>query len=223
MARSSSEMAGMLGGIGRLKELRQRLFVVVLVLMIFRFGTFIPVPGINPIALIDLMDMSSGTIVDMFNMFSGGALGRFSIFALGVMPYISAAIIIQLMSHALPQLQQLRKEGESGRRKITQYTRYFTVLLALFQSFGVAMALQSQSAGAGLPVVIVPGAGFIIAAVITLTSGTVFLMWLGEQVTERGIGNGISILISAGIIDRKSTRLNSSHVAISYAVFCLKK
>ncbi|HLS05492.1 MAG TPA: preprotein translocase subunit SecY [Wenzhouxiangella sp.] len=200
MARSSSEMAGMLGGIGRLKELRQRLFVVVLVLMIFRFGTFIPVPGINPIALIDLMDMSSGTIVDMFNMFSGGALGRFSIFALGVMPYISAAIIIQLMSHALPQLQQLRKEGESGRRKITQYTRYFTVLLALFQSFGVAMALQSQSAGAGLPVVIVPGAGFIIAAVITLTSGTVFLMWLGEQVTERGIGNGISILISAGII-----------------------
>ncbi|HLR87257.1 MAG TPA: preprotein translocase subunit SecY [Wenzhouxiangella sp.] len=200
MARNPSEMAGMLGGIGRLKELRQRLFVVVLVLMIFRFGTFIPVPGINPIALIDLMDMSSGTIVDMFNMFSGGALGRFSIFALGVMPYISAAIIIQLMSHALPQLQQLRKEGESGRRKITQYTRYFTVLLALFQSFGVAMALQSQSAGAGLPVVIVPGAGFIIAAVITLTSGTVFLMWLGEQVTERGIGNGISILISAGII-----------------------
>lgn len=200
MARNPSEMAGMLGGIGRLKELRQRLFVVVLVLMIFRFGTFIPVPGINPIALIDLMDMSSGTIVDMFNMFSGGALGRFSIFALGVMPYISAAIIIQLMSHALPQLQQLRKEGESGRRKITQYTRYFTVMLALFQSFGVAMALQSQSAGAGLPVVIVPGAGFIIAAVITLTSGTVFLMWLGEQVTERGIGNGISILISAGII-----------------------
>ncbi len=200
MARNPSEMAGMLGGIGRLKELRQRLFVVLVALLIFRFGTFIPVPGINPIALVELMDMSSGTIVDVFNMFSGGALGRFSIFALGVMPYISAAIIIQLMSHAIPQLQQLRKEGESGRRKITQYTRYFTVVLASFQSFGVAMALQSQSAGSNLPVVISPGPGFVMAAVITLTAGTVFLMWLGEQITERGIGNGISILIFAGIV-----------------------
>lgn len=200
MASNTSEMAGMLGGIGRLKELRQRLFVVLVALLIFRFGTFIPVPGINPIALVELMDMSSGTIVDVFNMFSGGALGRFSIFALGVMPYISAAIIIQLMSHAIPQLQQLRKEGESGRRKITQYTRYFTVVLAAFQSFGVAVALQSQSAGADLPVVISPGPGFVLAAVITLTAGTVFLMWLGEQITERGIGNGISILIFAGIV-----------------------
>ncbi len=193
-------MTGMLGGIGRLKELRQRLFVVLVALLIFRFGTFIPVPGINPVALVELMDMSSGTIVDVFNMFSGGALGRFSIFALGVMPYISAAIIMQLMSLAIPQLQQLRKEGESGRRKITQYTRYFTVVLASFQSFGVAVALQSQSAGADLPVVIAPGAGFVLAAVITLTAGTVFLMWLGEQITERGIGNGISILIFAGIV-----------------------
>ncbi|WP_376689899.1 preprotein translocase subunit SecY [Wenzhouxiangella sp. EGI_FJ10409] len=200
MASNPSEMAGMLGGIGRLKELRQRLFVVLVALLIFRFGTFIPVPGINPIALVELMDMSSGTIVDVFNMFSGGALGRFSIFALGVMPYISAAIIIQLMSHAIPQLQQLRKEGESGRRKITQYTRYFTVVLAAFQSFGVAIALQNQSAGADLPVVISPGPGFVLAAVITLTAGTVFLMWLGEQITERGIGNGISILIFAGIV-----------------------
>jgi preprotein translocase subunit SecY len=200
MARNASDMAGMLGGIGRLKELRQRLMVVLVALLVFRFGTFIPVPGINPIALVELMDMTSGTIVDVFNMFSGGALGRFSIFALGVMPYISAAIIIQLMSHAIPQLQQLRKEGESGRRKITQYTRYFTVVLAAFQSFGVAMALQSQSAGADLPVVIAPGPGFVMAAVITLTAGTVFLMWLGEQITERGIGNGISILIFAGIV-----------------------
>jgi preprotein translocase subunit SecY len=136
----------------------------------------------------------------MFNMFSGGALGRFSIFALGVMPYISAAIIMQLMSHAVPQLQALRKEGESGRRKITQYTRYFTVVLAAFQSFGVAIALQSQSAGADLPVVINPGPGFLLSAVVTLTAGTVFLMWLGEQITERGIGNGISILIFAGIV-----------------------
>jgi preprotein translocase subunit SecY len=193
-------MAGALGGIGRLKELRQRLLLVVIALMVFRFGTFIPVPGINPITLVSLMDQTSGTIVDMFNMFSGGALGRFSIFALGVMPYISAAIIMQLMSHAVPQLQALRKEGESGRRKITQYTRYFTVVLAAFQSFGVAIALQSQSAGADLPVVINPGPGFLLSAVVTLTAGTVFLMWLGEQITERGIGNGISILIFAGIV-----------------------
>ncbi len=181
-------------------ELRNRLLVVLIALAVFRLGTFIPVPGINPQALLQLMDQQRGTIVDMFNMFSGGALGRFSIFALGIMPYISAAIIMQLMSHAVPQLQQLRKEGEAGRRKITQYTRYFTVVLALFQSFGVAAALQSQSAGAGLPVVIIPGPGFLLSAVVTLTAGTVFLMWLGEQVTERGIGNGISIIIFAGIV-----------------------
>jgi preprotein translocase subunit SecY len=137
----------MLGSMGRLTELRNRLLVVLVALAVFRLGTFIPVPGINPEALLQLMDQQRGTIVDMFNMFSGGALGRFSIFALGIMPYISAAIIMQLMSHAVPQLQQLRKEGEAGRRKITQYTRYFTVVLALFQSFGVAAALQSQSAG----------------------------------------------------------------------------
>jgi preprotein translocase subunit SecY len=185
---------------GRMTELRNRLLVVLIALAVFRLGTFIPVPGINPQALLQLMDQQRGTIVDMFNMFSGGALGRFSIFALGIMPYISAAIIMQLMSHAVPQLQQLRKEGEAGRRKITQYTRYFTVVLALFQSFGVAAALQSQSAGAGLPVVIIPGPGFLLSAVVTLTAGTVFLMWLGEQVTERGIGNGISIIIFAGIV-----------------------
>jgi preprotein translocase subunit SecY len=210
MASSGSDMAGMLGGIGRLKELRQRLFLVLVALLVFRFGTFIPVPGINPAALVELMDMQSGTIVDIFNMFSGGALGRFSIFALGVMPYISAAIIMQLMSHAIPQLQQLRKEGESGRRKITQYTRYFTVVLAAFQSLGVAMALQNQGAGAGLPVVISPGPGFVLAAVVTLTAGTVFLMWLGEQITERGIGNGISILIFAGIVAELPSAVGST-------------
>ncbi|MBS3743887.1 MAG: preprotein translocase subunit SecY [Wenzhouxiangellaceae bacterium] len=200
MASGSSQVAGMLGSMGRMTELRNRLLVVLIALAVFRLGTFIPVPGINPQALLQLMDQQRGTIVDMFNMFSGGALGRFSIFALGIMPYISAAIIMQLMSHAVPQLQQLRKEGEAGRRKITQYTRYFTVVLALFQSFGVAAALQSQSAGAGLPVVIIPGPGFLLSAVVTLTAGTVFLMWLGEQVTERGIGNGISIIIFAGIV-----------------------
>jgi len=200
MASGPSQVAGMLGSMGRLTELRNRLLFVLVALAVFRLGTFIPVPGINPQALLQLMDQQRGTIVDMFNMFSGGALGRFSIFALGIMPYISAAIIMQLVSHAVPQLQQLRKEGEAGRRKITQYTRYFTVVLALFQSFGVAAALQSQSAGAGLPVVIIPGPGFLFSAVVTLTSGTVFLMWLGEQVTERGIGNGISIIIFAGIV-----------------------
>lgn len=200
MASNASQVAGMLGSMGRMTELRNRLLFVLAALAVFRLGTFIPVPGINPDALLQLMDQQRGTIVDMFNMFSGGALGRFSIFALGIMPYISAAIIIQLMSHAVPQLEQLRKEGESGRRKITQYTRYFTVVLALFQSFGVAAALQTQSAGAGLPVVVIAGPGFLFSAVVTLTAGTVFLMWLGEQVTERGIGNGISIIIFAGIV-----------------------
>ncbi len=228
MARSASDMAGALGGIGRLKELRQRLMLVVLALMVFRFGTFIPVPGINPVALVELMDATSGTIVDMFNMFSGGALGRFSIFALGVMPYISAAIIMQLMSHAVPQLQALRKEGESGRRKITQYTRYFTVVLAAFQAFGVTMALQSQSAGSDLPVVINPGPGFLLAGVVTLTAGTVFLMWLGEQITERGIGNGISILIFAGIVAELPRAIgstlelvNTGQLGVATALFLL--
>ncbi len=200
MASGPSQMAGMLGGMGRLTELRNRLLFVLGALAVYRLGTFIPVPGINPDALVQLMDQQRGTIVDVFNMFSGGALGRFSIFALGIMPYISAAIIMQLMSHAIPQLQQLRKEGEAGRRKITQYTRYFTVVLALFQSFGVAAALQSQSAGQGLAVVMTPGPSFLFAAIVTLTAGTVFLMWLGEQITERGIGNGISIIIFASIV-----------------------
>ncbi len=226
MGASSSDMAGMLGGIGRMTELRQRLSVVLIALLVFRLGTFIPVPGINPVALVELMDLSRGTIVDIFNMFSGGALGRFSIFALGVMPYISASIIMQLMSHAIPQLQALRKEGESGRRKITQYTRYFTVVLAVFQSLGVAVALQSQSAGAQLPVVFAPGPGFILAAVVTLTAGTIFLMWLGEQITERGIGNGISILIFAGIVAELPSAVgstlelvNTGQLAITTATF----
>ncbi|NDY96407.1 preprotein translocase subunit SecY [Wenzhouxiangella limi] len=228
MSANASQMAGMLGGLGRMKELRQRLLLVLIALLVYRLGTFIPVPGINPLALIELMDMQRGTIVDMFNMFTGGALGRFSIFALGVMPYISAAIIMQLMSHAIPQLQALRKEGEAGRRKITQYTRYFTVVLAMFQSFGVAMALQNQGAGAGLPVVIAPGPGFVLAAVVTLTAGTVFLMWLGEQITERGIGNGISIIIFAGIVAELPSAVgstlelvNTGQLGITTATFLL--
>jgi preprotein translocase subunit SecY len=180
-------------------ELKQRLLFVLGALVVFRIGSFIPVPGIDPLALAALFDQQRGTILDMFNMFSGGALGRFSVFAIGVMPYISASIIIQLLSHVEPRLKELRKEGESGRRKITRMTRYATVALATFQALGVAIALEGQSAAGG-GVVLEPGWGFRITAVATLVTGTVFLMWLGEQVSERGIGNGISILIFAGIV-----------------------
>jgi len=192
-------MAGSLGGIGKLTELRQRLVFVLLALVVYRIGTFIPVPGINPVAMAQFFDQHSGTILDMFNMFSGGALERLSIFALGVMPYISAAIIMQLLSATVPSLQQLKKEGEAGRRKITQYTRYGTVALALFQSIGIAIALNGQQIG-GMSMAIAPGPGFIFTTVVTLVMGTMFLMWLGEQITERGIGNGISIIIFAGIV-----------------------
>jgi len=195
MTRSPSQMAETLSGLGRLTELRQRLLFVFVALVIYRIGTFIPVPGVNPQALLQFMNSQQGTIVDVFNLFTGGALERFSLFALGVMPYISASIIMQLMSSAIPQLQQLKKEGSSGRQKITQYTRNFTVILAAIQAGGVAFALQGQSA-----VVVQPGFGFLFTAMVTLTAGTVFLMWLGEQITERGVGNGISLIIFAGIV-----------------------
>ncbi|RMD80811.1 MAG: preprotein translocase subunit SecY [Gammaproteobacteria bacterium] len=185
--------------ITRWTEIKRRLLFVLGALVVFRIGAVIPVPGINPSALEALFQQQQGTIIDMFNMFSGGALKRVAIFALGVMPYISASIILQLLSVVVPKLEQLRKEGESGRRKITQYTRYFTVFLAAFQAIGVAVALQRQEVG-GVSVVIQPGIGFVFTAVVTLVTGTVFLMWLGEQVTERGIGNGISLLIFSGIV-----------------------
>jgi preprotein translocase subunit SecY len=192
--------AGALGGMAKFTELRQRLLFVLGALIVYRLGTFIPVPGVDPDAMLRLMESQSGTIVDMFNMFSGGALERFSLFALSVIPYISASIIVQLCSQVFPSLQALRKEGESGRRKLTQYTRYGTVFLAAFQAAGVAFALQSQGAGSGIPVVYAPGMGFVLTAIVSLTAGTMFLMWLGEQVTERGVGNGISIIIFAGIV-----------------------
>jgi len=195
MARSPSQMAETLSGLGRLTELRQRLLFVFAALIIYRIGTFIPVPGVNPQALLQFMNSQQGTIVDVFNLFTGGALERFSLFALGVMPYISASIIMQLMSSAVPQLQQLKKEGSSGRQKITQYTRNFTVILAAVQAGGVAFALQGQSS-----VVLAPGFGFLFTAIVSLTAGTIFLMWLGEQITERGVGNGISLIIFAGIV-----------------------
>ncbi len=199
MSASNPAIAGGASGLGKLKELRQRLMFLLIALFIYRIATHIPVPGINPVALADLFQQQKGTILDMFNMFSGGALSRFSVVALGIMPYISASIIMQLLSVVEPKLKQLKKEGEAGRRKITQYTRYGTVVLATFQAFGVAVALEGQQA-AGLAVVMDPGIGFRVVAISTLVTGTMFLMWLGEQITERGIGNGISMIIFAGIV-----------------------
>jgi len=175
-------------------DLRRRLVFLLLALVVYRIGTHIPVPGIDPNQLQQLFNGQQGGILSLFNMFSGGALSRFSIFALGIMPYISASIIMQLMTYVVPSLEALKKEGEAGRRKITQYTRYGTLGLALFQSLGIAVALESS---AGL--VNAPGMGFRVTAMVSLTAGTLFLMWLGEQITERGLGNGISIIIFAGI------------------------
>jgi preprotein translocase subunit SecY len=180
-------------------DLRSKIFFVLGAIIVYRLGTHIPVPSIDPVALAAMFEQQKGTILDMFNMFSGGALERLSIFALGIMPYISASIIMQLLTVVSPTLEQLKKEGEQGRRKITQYTRYGTVVLATFQGLGVAIALESQNVN-GMSVVIDPGLMFKITAVITLVTGTVFLMWLGEQITERGIGNGISLIIFAGIV-----------------------
>ncbi|MET0984093.1 MAG: preprotein translocase subunit SecY [Steroidobacteraceae bacterium] len=178
----------------RFAELRQRLFFLLGALIVYRIGTFIPVPGIDPIALARFFESQEGTILSMFNMFSGGALERLSIFALGVMPYISASIIIQMMAVVVPQLTAIKKEGESGRRKLTQYTRYGTVLLAAVQGLSAAVAFQNQN------VVIHAGPQFLFTATITLVAGTMFVMWLGEQITERGLGNGISMIILSSIV-----------------------
>ena len=175
-------------------DLKKRLWFLLGALIVYRIGAHVPVPGIDPVQLEELFNSQQGGILDMFNMFSGGALSRFTIFALGIMPYISASIIMQLLTVVVPHLEQLKKEGESGRRKITQYTRYGTLVLATFQGLGIAVALESQ---AGL--VIDPGVMFRFTTVITLVTGTIFLMWLGEQITERGGGNGISLIIFAGI------------------------
>lgn len=184
---------------GGFSELNARLLFVFGAFVVYRVGAHIPVPGIDPKALQVMFEQQSGSILDMFNMFSGGALMRLSLFALGIMPYISASIIMQLMTVVVPAMEQLKKEGESGRKRISQYTRYGTVVLATFQAIGISLALQNQTAG-GLSVVLSPGISFIVVTTITLVTGTVFLMWLGEQVTERGIGNGISLIIFAGIV-----------------------
>jgi len=188
-----------MGGLGKSAELRSRLLFVLLALVIYRAGAHITIPGVDPAVMATLFEQQQGSVLDMFNMFSGGALGRMSIFALGVMPYITASIIMQLMTHVVPTLEQLRKEGESGRRQITKYTRYLTLALCTFQAAGVGVALQGQQIG-GQPLVYVPGAIFMFTTIVTLATGVMFLMWLGEQVTERGVGNGISVLIFAAIV-----------------------
>ncbi len=195
-----SSLSGTAASIGQLKELRQRLFFVIGAIIVFRIGSFIPLPGIDPHVLAQLVEQQRGTILEMFNMFSGGALERLSLFALGIMPYISASIIMNLLTVTVPTLEQLKKEGgEAGRHKITQYTRYGTVGLATMQAFGISTALQAQTMGGG-SLVLNPGPGFVLTAVVTLVTGTIFLMWLGEQVTERGVGNGISLIIFSGIV-----------------------
>ena len=198
MATSAPSVKGLANEGSKFGELKRRIWFLVLALVVYRIGTYIPVPGIDPLALEQLFARNEGqgsSMVDVLVMFSGGALERLSIFALGVMPYISASIIMQILTFVVPTFQELRKEGESGRRKITKYTRYGTLGLATFQSIGVSVAMQNQTG-----VVLAPGPQFVFLAATTLVAGTMFLMWLGEQITERGIGNGISILILAGII-----------------------
>ncbi|MCX7555108.1 preprotein translocase subunit SecY [Marinicella sp. S1101] len=200
MSSRQEQVEKLLGNKKGLSELKSRILFVIGALIIYRMGTFLPVPGVNPQAMTALLDQNSGGLLDMFNMFSGGALGRYSIFALGVMPYITASIIMQILGHTVPALRELKKEGETGRRKTTQYTRYFTIILAVVQSFSITSALQGFNAAGGVPVVPNPGFGFLFTATVSLTGGTMFLMWLGEQITERGIGNGISLIIFAGIV-----------------------
>lgn len=180
---------------GKYSDLRRRLMFLLMALIVYRIGAHIPVPGIDPDQLAKLFESQQQSILGMFNLFSGGALSRFTIFALGIMPYISASIIMQLLTMVLPALEALKKEGQAGTRKITQYTRYATVFLATFQAIGIAVALQSQP-----NLVLVGGGMFMLTAVTTLVAGTMFLMWLGEQITERGLGNGISIIIFCGIV-----------------------
>ncbi len=198
MATSAPAMGG-LGGLGKSAELRSRLLFVLFALVVFRIGSHITIPGVDPHVMASIFDQQRGGILDMANMFGGGALKRMSIFALGILPYISASIIMQLMTHVIPSLEQLRKEGESGRKQITKYTRYGTLGLSTVQAVGMCIMIQGQSVGS-VPLVYTGGIGFVVTATVTLVTGTMFLMWLGEQITERGVGNGISIIIFAGIV-----------------------
>jgi preprotein translocase subunit SecY len=189
----------------KIPELKKRILFTLALLIVYRIGVHVPVPGIDTSALASFFARAEGTIFGIFNMFSGGAFERLSVFALGIMPYISASIILQLLTVVIPHLEQLKKEGEAGRKKITQYTRYSTVVLSIIQGFGISVGLESMSSPGGAPVVMIPGWAFRLMTVITLTAGTAFIMWLGEQITERGIGNGISLIIFAGIVARLPT------------------
>ena len=201
MATAADRLANNLnfGALGKATELRQRLLFTLGALIVFRLGTFLPIPGINPIALQQFFEQQSSGILGIFDTFSGGALGRMGIFALGVMPYISASIIMTLMQSSIPHLKTLREQGSKGRRKIIQYSRYLTVIIAALQGYGVAIGLESMQTAYG-NIVIDPGIFFKVTTIITLVGGTVFLMWLGEQISSRGVGNGISLIITAGIV-----------------------
>ena len=190
------------GNIFKIPELKKRILYTFALLIVYRIGVHVPTPGIDAVALASFFARAKGTLLGLFDMFSGGALERLSVFALGIMPYISASIILQLLTVVIPHLERLSKEGEQGRKKITQYTRYGTVLLSIIQGFGISIGLEQMSSPGGAPVVVNPGWEFRLMTVITLTAGTAFIMWLGEQITERGIGNGISLIIFAGIVAR---------------------
>ncbi|MBI4632865.1 MAG: preprotein translocase subunit SecY [Deltaproteobacteria bacterium] len=191
-----------LKNISKVQELQKRILFSFLLLIVYRVGSHVPTPGIDTVALAAFFEQAKGSLLGLFDMFAGGALSKLSVFALGIMPYISASIILQLLTVAIPHLEKLSKEGEAGRRKITQYTRYGTVFLSIIQGFGIAVGLENMAGPTGASIVIQPGWGFRLITVITLTAGTAFIMWLGEQITERGIGNGISLIIFAGIVVR---------------------
>jgi preprotein translocase subunit SecY len=208
-------VGGGFGNIFKIPELKKRIYVTLALLVVYRVGVHVPTPGIDGAALATFFAGKKGTLLGLFDMFSGGALERLSVFALGIMPYISASIILQLLTVTIPHLERLSKEGEQGRKKITQYTRYGTILLSVIQGFGISVGLESMSSPSGAPVVIHPGWEFRIMTVMTLTAGTAFIMWLGEQITERGIGNGISLIIFAGIIVRMPNAIRNTFRLLS--------
>ncbi len=212
MASVSEQIASRinLGSITKAEDLKKRIYFTLLALIVYRIGSYIPLPGIDPIALEKVFNANVGGILGMFDMFAGGALGRMTIFALNIMPYISASIIMQLLTVISPQLEQLKKEGEAGRKKINQYARYGTVFLATVQGYGVAVGIENMSTSQGLQAVIDPGMFFRFTTVITLVSGTIFLVWLGEQITQRGIGNGISLIIFTGIVAQLPVALSTT-------------
>ena len=208
-------VGGGFGNIFKIPELKKRILFTLGLLIVYRVGVHVPTPGIDGTALASFFAGKKGTLLGLFDMFSGGALERLSVFALGIMPYISASIILQLLTVTIPHLERLSKEGEQGRKKITQYTRYGTILLSVIQGFGISIGLESMSSPGGAPVVLHPGWEFRIMTVMTLTAGTAFIMWLGEQITERGIGNGISLIIFAGIIVRMPNAIGNTFRLVS--------